>query len=86
MTDKELRKLSRSELLEMLIAQIEENQNLKQELLQAQAELDKRQITIECAGSIAEAALRLNGVFEAADKAAQQYLESIRAMSEGNQK
>lgn len=86
MTDKELRRLSRRELLEMLISQIEENQRLKQELHQAQETLNNRQITMECAGSIAEAALRLNGVFEAADRAAQQYLESVRAMAKGTLK
>ena len=29
------------------------------------------------AGSMAEAAMQLNGVFEAADKAARQYLENV---------
>lgn len=86
MTDKELRRMSRGELLEMLIAQIEENQRLKQELDQAQEALNNRLITMECAGSIAEAALRLNGVFEAADQAAKQYLESVRAMAKGSPK
>ena len=37
MTDKELRRLSRSELLEMLIAQTEENSQLKIRLEQAEA-------------------------------------------------
>lgn len=83
MTDKELKRLNRSELLEMLIAQIEENQKLKRHLAQAQEALQNRQISLESAGSIAEAALRLNGVFEAADRAAQQYLDSVRAMVEG---
>ncbi len=83
MTDKELKRLNRSELLEMLIAQIEENQKLKRHLAQAQEALQNRQISLESAGSIAEAALRLNGVFEAADRAAQQYLDSVRAMAEG---
>ena len=32
MTDKELRRLSRSELLEMLISQMQENEKLKQSL------------------------------------------------------
>jgi hypothetical protein len=32
------------------------------------------------AGSLAEAALKINHVFEAADAAAQQYLDSIRNM------
>lgn len=81
MTDKELRRLSRRELLEMLLAETEENQRLRTRLEQAQAELDSRRILLEQSGSMAEAALRLNGVFEAADRAAQQYLESIRAMA-----
>ena len=37
---------------------------------------------IENAGSLAEAALKLNDVFEAADRAAQQYLENVRRMAE----
>lgn len=82
MTDRELRRLSRSELLEMLIAQMEENESLRHSLEQAQAELKNRRIMVEQAGSIAEAALQLNGVFEAAQKAADQYLENLRCMAE----
>ena len=82
MTDKELRRLSRSELLEMLIAQTEENRQLKIRLERAEAQLRDRRIAVEKAGSLAEAALQLNRVFEAADKAAQQYLENVRLMSE----
>ena len=72
MTDKELRRLSRSELLEMLIAQTEENNRLRSRLEQAEAQLQDRRITIDKAGSLAEAALQLNHVFEDADRAAQQ--------------
>ena len=82
MTDKELRRLSRSELLEMLIAQTEENRQLKIRLERAEAQLWDRRIAVEKAGSLAEAALQLNRVFEAVDKAAQQYLENVRLMSE----
>ena len=82
MTDKELRRLSRGELLEMLIAQTEENRQLKIRLERAEAQLRDRRIAVEKAGSLAEAALQLNRVFEAADKAAQQYLENVRLMSE----
>ena len=81
MTDKELRRLSRSELLEMLIAQTEENDRLKIRLEQAEAQLRDRQIAIDKAGSLAEAALSLNGVFQAAEAAAQQYLENIQRIS-----
>ena len=82
MTDQEVKRLSRSELLEMLIAQQEENETLKSRLEQAEAQLKDRQIAIENAGSLAEAALSINGVFRAAEEAAQQYLDNIRQRSE----
>ena len=83
MTEKELRRLSRAELLEMLLAQTEENRQLKKELQEAEEALEDRRIAIEESGTMAEAALRLNGVFEVADRAVQQYLENKeRAMRE----
>ena len=51
-------------------------------LEEARAGLEKREIDIDEAGSIAMAALRLNGVFEAAQAASQQYIENIRSLSE----
>ena len=81
MTDKELRRLSRGELLEMLIAQAAENDQLKNRLEQAEAQLRDRKIAISNAGSLAEAALSLNGVFQAAEAAAQQYLENIERIN-----
>ncbi len=82
MTDKELKHLSRSGLLEMLLAQVEENKKLKMQLNSMQTQLDNRRIVMNEAGSIAEAALQLNGVFEAAQNAAAQYLENIRQLSD----
>lgn len=84
MTEKELKRLTRSELLEMLIAQMEENEKLKADLEQAREQAESRRIAIDRAGSIAEAALALNGVFDAAQAAAAQYLENVRQLS-GNQ-
>ena len=81
MTDNELRKLSRRELLKMLVAQAEENKSLQERLEKAEAQLADRQIKIEQAGSLAEASLSLNGVFQAADDAARQYLENIETLS-----
>ena len=43
------------------------------------AQLQERQIHIENAGSIAQAALELNKVFEAAQAAADEYVASVRA-------
>lgn len=81
MTDKELKRLSRSELLEMLIAQMKENEALQSRLELAEAQLNDRKIAVEKAGTLAEASLSLNGVFQAAEAAAQQYLENIERMS-----
>lgn len=87
MTDKELRRLSRRELLEILIARTEENQRLQEELKKARSELKNRRIVMEQSGSLAEAALRLNGFFEAADRAAKQYVENARrGAEESNEK
>lgn len=76
--EKELKKLSRSDLLEMLIEQSKEVDRLKAELEQANAALENRRIAIENAGSIAEASLKLSGIFEAAQQAADLYLENVK--------
>lgn len=78
MTDKELRKLKRNELLQMLIEQTKENERLQNELDDAVKRLENRDITISESGSLAEASLRLNDIFSAADDAAAQYLENIK--------
>lgn len=78
MTEKDLKKLSRIELLEMLIAQTEENQQLAEQIAALRHQLDDRRIMIEESGSIAEASLKLNGIFEAAQRAADEYLENVR--------
>lgn len=82
MTDKELRKLSRAELLELLIEQSKENQELRRRLEEAEKELNDRKLKIAKAGSLAEAALALSDVFKKADEAAQLYLENLKRMSD----
>lgn len=78
MTDKELGRLKRSELLEIMVEQGKEIERLQKRLSEAEKKLQERRLIMENAGSIAEAALKINQVFEAAQKAADQYLESIR--------
>lgn len=85
MTDRDLRKMNRKELLELLIASEKENDQLKEQLQQQTVQLQNRELQIKNAGSIAEAALVLNGVFESADRAAAQYLENIKRCSEQQQ-
>ena len=82
MTERELKKLSRADLLELLLNERRENEGLRQQLEEAERKLADRRIQLEQAGSIAEAALRLNGVFAAAEAAAEQYLDSVRSLTE----
>lgn len=76
MTTRELKRLSRSQLLQLLIAQMEENRELRRKL-------ENRQLIMENTGSMAEAALKISGIFEAADAAAQIYLESVERITLG---
>lgn len=121
MADRELRKLKRRELLQMLLIQCEESERLQGELDKLTAEHEamsesyerlkqklnvkderlnqkdariaeltgeieamkaSKEIELTEAGSIAEAALKLNGIFEAAQEAADQYLMNVRKLSE----
>lgn len=82
MTDKEVRKLSRAELLEMLIAQSNLVESLQKQLEEANQKLASRQILLQDSGSIAEASLKLSGIFEAAQNAADQYLENVSQVQE----
>ena len=80
--NKKYNKLSRTELLELLIAEGEKNELLEAELAEAREKLASRDLQIKNAGSIAEAALALSGIFEAAEKACAQYKENIERLSD----
>lgn len=80
MTDRELKKLTRVELLEMLIEQSKKVRQLQAELDAANARLESRDLAISKAGSIAEASLQLSGIFDAAQQAANQYLMNVQQM------
>lgn len=80
MTDKELKRLNRSELLQILLEQSIEIEKLQQQLAAAQQALAQREVKIAEAGTLAEAALRLNTIFADADAAAALYLDNIRRL------
>ena len=82
MTEKDLKKLTRRRLLELLLIQTERAEALTAELEITNSKLQNKILSEKESGSIAEAALKLNGVFEAADAAAAQYLENIKNASE----
>ncbi|MBR6408353.1 MAG: DNA repair protein [Clostridia bacterium] len=77
MTDKELRKLRRVELLEILLEQQHEIDRLKEQVASLEQQLKNRRIAIENAGSIAEAALAVSNIFAEAQKAADFYLDNV---------
>ncbi len=81
MPDKDLKKLKCGELLEILLQQNLEIERLQQELKEAKQQLASRKLAVEEAGSIAEASLKLNGVFEAAQAACQQYIDNVKLRS-----
>jgi transketolase len=77
--------LNRRELLEILVAQSQENDELRQlaeQLVEEKRELNEklrdRKIKIEKAGTLAEATFMINGVLESAQVAAQQYLDNLQ--------
>ncbi len=79
MADKDLRKMSRAELVEIIYALQKEEKSLKEENEELKNKLNERTIDLEEAGSIAVASLQLNGVFQSAQAAADTYVESVKA-------
>jgi len=74
MTDKQLRSLSKSQLFNLLHKQEVEIERLTAE----NAKLSELTISLEQAGSLAEASLLVSGIMEAAQTTADVYLDSIR--------
>ncbi len=79
MTDRELKRLSRIELIDIIYELQTGNEQSAAEIAALQKQLDDRLLHFDECGSIAEAALRVNGVFEAAQSAADQFLNSVYA-------
>lgn len=79
---KRLKRLKKRKLLEILSEQARRIEALETELCDARRRLEDNRVLALDAGSIAEAALRVNGVFDAADSAARQYIDNIKLCSE----
>ena len=78
MREKDLHKLNRTELLELLLEQSKEIERLRKELETANKQLESKKIAISESGSIAEAAMRLTNIFAEAQKAADLYVSNIK--------
>lgn len=79
MAGKELRHMSRGELIDVIYALKKQQEELAAENKELRQQLSQRELKLQKAGSIAEAAMSLNQVFEAAQQAADQYLQAVYA-------
>ena len=78
MKKRDLRRLRRQDLLEMLLDLTKENEQLQKINQQLEQSLQDRTISLQEIGSVAEAALQLNGIFQVAQSAADQYLFNVQ--------
>ena len=74
MNNLDIKKFKKTDLMKILIDQAEEIEFLKNKL-------DEKIILLENSGSIADAALKLNNIFENAQSAADQYVESVKYLN-----
>ncbi len=86
MTDKEFRRLSRPELIDIIFELQQQLEQHKSEIQQLKQAVEKKELDISNAGSLAEAVVSINGVMEAAQAAADQYILSVKATNENAEK
>lgn len=82
MTEKDLKKLNRYQLLELLILQTERSDQLQARVDELEKQLQERELKIDSMGSIAEASLQIGGVFQAVQAAAELYLSAAKRNGE----
>jgi hypothetical protein len=80
MVSKELRKLNRRELIDIIYQMKKNEQQMQEQIAALQAELDEKRLRLSQTGSIAEAALAVTNIFSAAQEAADLYLQEISSM------
>jgi cell division septum initiation protein DivIVA len=82
MTDKEFKRLSRAQLIEVIYRLQLELDKANEEKQALESELNDKRLRLQSAGNIAEAALEINDCFRSAQNAAEQYLNEIKAIRE----
>ena len=81
-TEKDLKKLNRYQLLELLIVQTSRADKLQARLEEVEKQLNEKDLKMTSLGSIAEASLQLGGVFQAAQAAADLYIAEAKKKAE----
>ena len=82
MTDKEFKRLSRSQLIDIIYQFQLQVDKLTEQNQQLERELADKRLRLRNAGNIADAALEINNCFRSAQNAAEQYLNEIKAIRE----
>ena len=82
MINKDLKRLGRAELIEIIYQQKKTEQMLRTQVEELQQQLQDKRLKMEEAGSVAEAALAISDIFQSAQIAADRYLEEIRCRHE----
>ena len=82
MTDKEFKRLSRAQLIDIIYKLQLQIDKLNEEKQELESELADKRLRLQSAGNIAEAALEINDCFRSAQNAAEQYLNEIKAIRE----
>ena len=85
MVGKELKKLSRRELVDIIYQMKKNEQQLHEEIESLQEQLQDKRIRLSVAGSIAEAAVSITNVFSSAQRTADLYLQEILSMKQDTQ-
>ena len=80
MTDKEFKRLTRSQLIDIIYQLQLKIDELTEQNRSLEKALQDKRIRIDNAGNLAEAALEINNCFLNAQKAAEQYLNEIKTM------
>lgn len=86
MTDKEFKRLNRAQLIDIIYQLQLQNDQLNAEKKALADELADKRIRLSSAGNIADAAVAIHNVMQAAQDAASHYLEEIRMMREDTQR
>ena len=88
MTDKEFKKLTRSDLIYIIYEYQKKQEDLIKENEELREKLREKELKISNAGSLAEVSAKLNGLFEAAQQTADDYIRGIKntAISEAEKK
>jgi len=87
MTDKEFRKLKRGDLVAIIYEYQKQQEILIKENEELKEKLESKELKISNAGSIAEAVLEMNHLFETAQKTADDYVEQVKlSMSDAEKK